>query len=206
MDLTFAYVFRASNGTRVAVMRGTDPPVATAGGAVWTAKTRPGRKSLTVFTNTDPYKMDLPILFDGLQGDDSQEPAIALLNQMRQGDDFTEPPTINIDGGVPIKGGTWVIEDITWGTNQLWRAVNGHWYRVRQDAVVHLLQYVKETRLTIKKGTASVPRRYTFKKGDTLRKIAQKFYKDPNKWKQIAAANNIRDPSSIKPGKELKIP
>jgi len=49
---------------------------------------------------------------------------------------------------------------------------------------------------------------YTVASGDTLSKIAKKFYGDANKWRQIFDANRdiIKNPDLIYPGQTLKIP
>jgi nucleoid-associated protein YgaU len=47
---------------------------------------------------------------------------------------------------------------------------------------------------------------YTVKSGDTLSKIAKRFYGDVNHYQQIAAANGIPNPDLIKVGQELKLP
>ena len=49
---------------------------------------------------------------------------------------------------------------------------------------------------------------YTVVAGDSLSKIAKKFYGDANKWKKIFEANKdqIKNPDLIKPGQTFKIP
>ena len=49
---------------------------------------------------------------------------------------------------------------------------------------------------------------YVVKSGDSLSKIAKRFYGDGGKWKKIHAANSekIPDPDLIHPGLELTIP
>jgi LysM repeat protein len=47
---------------------------------------------------------------------------------------------------------------------------------------------------------------YTVKRGDTLSKIAAKFYGDANRYPEIARANGINNPSRIKVGQRLIIP
>lgn len=49
-------------------------------------------------------------------------------------------------------------------------------------------------------------RTYTVKRGDTLGKIAEKFYNDPGKYILIAEANDIQDPNRIRVGQVLEIP
>ena len=49
---------------------------------------------------------------------------------------------------------------------------------------------------------------YVVKSGDSLSKIAKRFYGDQGKWKKIHAANSdkIPNPDLIHPGLELNIP
>ena len=50
--------------------------------------------------------------------------------------------------------------------------------------------------------------KYTIQKGDTLEKIAKKFYGSVSRWTLIYEANkeSIKDPSRIYPGQEISIP
>jgi nucleoid-associated protein YgaU len=52
------------------------------------------------------------------------------------------------------------------------------------------------------------PRTHTVVAGDSLSKIAKKFYGDANKWKLIYEANKdqIKNPDLIHPGQTFKIP
>lgn len=56
--------------------------------------------------------------------------------------------------------------------------------------------------------TGSAGTTYTVQSGDSLSKIAKRFYGDGNKWKIIHAANSakIPNPDLIHPGQELIIP
>lgn len=47
---------------------------------------------------------------------------------------------------------------------------------------------------------------YTVKSGDNLSKIAKQFYGNPNKYSDIAKANNISNPDLIKAGQQLNLP
>lgn len=49
---------------------------------------------------------------------------------------------------------------------------------------------------------------YVVERGDSLSKIAKRFYGDASQWKRIFEANRdrIRDPDLIQPGWRLKIP
>lgn len=49
-------------------------------------------------------------------------------------------------------------------------------------------------------------KKYTIQRGDTLTKIANKFYKDPQRFRDIAKANGIANPAMIAVGQELVLP
>ena len=48
--------------------------------------------------------------------------------------------------------------------------------------------------------------KYTVKSGDTLSKIAKRFYGDANHYHQIAAASGIDNPDRIDVGQEVTLP
>ncbi len=56
--------------------------------------------------------------------------------------------------------------------------------------------------------TPTAARTYTVVAGDSLSKIAKKFYGDANKWKRIFEANRdtVKNADLIHPGQVLKIP
>jgi nucleoid-associated protein YgaU len=47
---------------------------------------------------------------------------------------------------------------------------------------------------------------YTVKSGDTLSKIAKRFYGDANHYQQIASASGISNPDKIDVGQEITLP
>jgi nucleoid-associated protein YgaU len=57
-------------------------------------------------------------------------------------------------------------------------------------------------------GTSGQDQTYTVVAGDSLSKIAKRYYGDANKWQRIHEANRdqISNPDLIKPGQRLKIP
>jgi hypothetical protein len=205
----YFYYFRSSAGPVVKVLRGDNPAQIVGGEGGWNMISRPRRTSLTQWGGREPYQMDVPVLFDGWRLQESVEIQIRRLQSMSVGSDFNPPPTIKIDGALPIGGATWVISSIDWGTEVFWaQNPRGQFYRMRQDAVVHLLQYEAEQRLKITI-TNSLPNQYIVQKGQTisLKTIAQAMYGNPSRWKDIQAANpSIRDPNKVIGLKTIRIP
>jgi hypothetical protein len=147
----YYYTFRSSDGKTVKVLRGDGAPKATDGFGGWEVVNRPRRIGLTQWNGRSPYGMDVPILFDDIDGCETE---ISKLFQMAVGYDYLPPPTVQIDGAVPIKGAKWVINGIDWGDDVHWNQTgNQKPFRTRQDATVHLLEYKPEVR----SGRASRP-------------------------------------------------
>ena len=57
-------------------------------------------------------------------------------------------------------------------------------------------------------GTSGQDQTYTVVNGDSLSKIAKRYYGDANEWPRIHEANRdqIKNPDLIHPGQRLKIP
>jgi nucleoid-associated protein YgaU len=57
-------------------------------------------------------------------------------------------------------------------------------------------------------GTAGMDQTYTVASGDSLSKIAKRYYGDANQWHRIHEANRdqISNPDLIHPGQKLRIP
>lgn len=204
----YQITFSAHGIGDVVVLHNSDP-VTVSGYGGWTVTARQRRVSLTEWQGKDPLRMSIPILFDGVRGGVGQEIPITRLSRMAlPPEGGGEPPVITIKGlGVPKPGPKeWVIESIDWGSNVMWDTINsGVTARVRQDAVVHVMQYVADDRVSFaniklgSQGTSKTgwPKTYVVKAGDTLGKIAVHFYHDVTKWKKIADANGIRDPKNL---------
>lgn len=211
----------SSEGVATAIARlDSQPPTVTGGYGGWTVTSRARRVGLTVWNGRDPIRMSVPVLFDGYVDGDGQEIMISRLSRMAlpplKGG---EPPVITVSGrGLPHPGPTdWVIENLQWGTNVI-QGFNGSgvMVRLRQDCVVNLIEYVADDRAAFKrldpfskakgKSKSGWPKRYVVRPGDTLAKIALRFYKNAGKWHGIAKANNIRDPRNLKVGRTITIP
>jgi hypothetical protein len=204
----FFYTFVPSFGAPVTMLRGDGTPKIVGGLGGWNLVQRPRRVSLTQWGGTDPYQMDVPVLFDGVRGYVSVEDDIRRLNAMAFGSDYNEPPTVTIVGALPVGGATWVISGIDYGDDVMWdEAGSGRGIRYRQDAIVHLVEYEAEARLKITV-TNSLPNIYVVtRKGETLRGIAKLMYGNANKWKAIKAANPvIRDPNKLPLHLKIRLP
>lgn len=192
MNSATQYRFESSDRDAVICFRGDGPPTMTGGGGGWEIEARPRRVGATLWKGREPYQMDVPILFDGFQGEDSQESKIALLNQMQMGKDLDPPPIVTIEGAVPVKGASWVIS-IAWGDNVVWRpGTKGQHYRIRQDAIVSCTQYQQDRRVNLRK--PPMQRKHRVKKGDTLKSIAKKYKTTVAKLKKL---NGIRDAKTL---------
>lgn len=203
LDASKFYLIRASSGISVMVKRGDGLPTITGGGSNYNTIQRPRRKSIVQWTGDDPYTMDVPIMIDGWatgtygMTHKNMEADVARINQMRfSPGDLVPPVQVFIDGAVPVKGATWVITGIDWGTAAIWQAdAKGAGHRLRQDAILHLLQYVQETDLKINKMPAMTTR-YVVKAKETIQMVAAKRGVTVN---AIKVANGIRDGKKLPP-------
>jgi len=55
-------------------------------------------------------------------------------------------------------------------------------------------------------GTPEPHRVHRVQPGETLDRISARYYGDPTRWRQLAAANGIEDPLAVRPGSVLSIP
>lgn len=92
------------------------------------------------------------------------------------------------------------------GTSYLLFADNG--VPLRAKLTISIKEYrpvavqIREDRKT----SSDVTKLYLVVADDTLTGIASKVYRDPARWRVLAAANGIRDPRSLRPGMRLIVP
>jgi len=192
------------------VRRGVDVPQITGGGARFNTIERPRRKSVVQWVGDDPYSMDVSVMFDGYSTGRygmqqvSVEMDIRKVDQMRVSKGSLVPPVqVFIDGALPVKGATWVITGIDWGTETIWNTdARGRGYRLRQDATIHFLQYVQETSLQLNK-MPPMTTRYQVKANQPLDMIAAQ---NGISLQVLKDANGIRDAKSVKTGQIIYIP
>lgn len=207
--MDYYYTITTADGIELVVLRDETPPHKTGGTGGWEVINRRRRKGLTTWRGRDPLSMELPVLFDGwFPEPESVDADCGLLTFIATGDDFIPPPTVTVDGFLPAYGVTWVIQDIQWGTNVVWiNSSYGEKIRVRQDAVIQLLQYVEEDVVKILNKNPK-PSTVKAQQGDTLKTIAKRTLGNANKWQKIRDANpGLRDPNAnIPPGTTVVIP
>jgi len=98
-----------------------------------------------------------------------------------------------------------VVTDVT--VNYVHFSKTGDPLRARVE--VSLKQYADDAKFPAQNPTSGTPapqRSHLVQPGETLDRIAWQHYGDATKWRAIAAANQVRDPFSIRPGTMLDIP
>jgi len=80
---------------------------------------------------------------------------------------------------------------------------------LRASVEVSLEQFEPDDNWTRQNPTSGTPnphRTHQISPGDTLDRIAARYYDDPTMWRTIADANGIRDPLALAPGSIITIP
>jgi hypothetical protein len=209
------YIFDADNGLRVICLRGEEPPTITDGYGGWQVVDRPRRVGYTQWEGVNPIKLKVPCLFDDWRDGQNIEADVGVLARMAQPDKDGEPPVLDVQGALPRRDiDRWVIESLEWGSNVIWGFdKKGVPVRFRQDVIVNLIQFIDPESLGAKKkktGGGGRPKpKHKFhyvKKGETLSGISAREYGNAKWWRDIAKANNIRDPKKIRVGQRLRLP
>lgn len=181
------------------------------GGPIWETQERPKLRSAIEWRGQNLRRLTFTLRFDGFPSR-SVEPEIRILNRFalprsRQ----RPPPQLVFDYGPQGGNRHWVIEgDLEFGDEFR----RGDLKRVFQEVTVTLVEFIEadvtltpaERRRRKKNRGEDPPKSYVVKRGDTLAKIAVKFYGESKRWKDIAKLNNIRDPKSIKVGQRVRLP
>jgi hypothetical protein len=208
------------DGTRFRASFGDGAPLVTDGYGGWQVVNRPKAVGIVEWQGRNPLAIEIPFMIDyWLSG--IENPGIHCEGQVKSLERLCgvgmghQPPICRVDsqGVIPYdytldKIKTWVVESVSWDRElELRRSDTGR--RVRCGGTMTIRQFLTPQDILRQiKGTdkARVPKTYTVKHGDTLSKIANKFYSNPHKWKIIADANRIRDRRHLKVGQVLKIP
>jgi hypothetical protein len=208
------------DGTRFWASFADGAPLVTDGYGGWQIVNRPRAVGIVEWQGRNPLAIEIPFMIDyWMRGIDS--PGIHCETQVRRLERLLgvgmahQPPICRVDsqGVIPHdytlnRGKFWVVESVSWDRElELRHPSTGR--RLRCGGTMTIRQFITPGDIlrTIKAtDKARIPKTYRVKGGDTLSKIANKFYGDPHKWKIIADANRIRDRRHLKLGQVLKIP
>jgi hypothetical protein len=142
--------------------------------------------------------MDLPVIFEGIRGNVSQEEHITALVKMAEPvGHLKQPPTLLVVGATPLPHvHWWVIENMKWDNqNVTWVRKGASLVRLRQSVVISLLEYVDEEVIitqptpAIAAGAGPVGTKIKTGSGLTAKQEAQKEYGDPGLYTKILEAN-----------------
>lgn len=171
----------------------------------WERIDRPGRRALNLRAGRRLPTMSLTLVLAKSDHQDSIEKLLAKLIKLGEAEE-----RVVLSNMSPLERGPWRITDLALsstvrqqGTNHITRATATLALTAASDALSRRgpLSGGKDS------GKGSDVRRYTVKKGDTLRKLADRFYGSPGKWQIIAKENGIKKPGAdLKPGRVLKVP
>lgn len=208
----------------------TTAPVLTAGGGGWSRVARPRRKSITEWLGRDSVSLEIEFLLEpDLYGDDpdqgaSVEQACRDLESL-WGIESTdpEPPVMKVSshpaplmphGQHRASHVRYFIETLTYDKGTV--IYNREGNRIKAGGTMTITQFVEDAHISAVKarrarratGKRPKPKHKTHvvKHGETLSRIAANEYGNMKYWKDIAKANHIRDPHSIKQGQHLKLP
>jgi hypothetical protein len=171
----------------------------------WERVERPGRRPLNLHSGEGLPTLELPLVLARADHQDSIEDLLEKLRKLGKARE-----RVVLSNMSPLERGPWRITGLKigstarqHGTNHITRATATLTLTAASDALSRRgpLSGGKDT------GKGSDVRRYTVKKGDTLRKLADRFYGSPGKWQIIAKENGIKKPGAdLKPGRVLRIP
>lgn len=199
----------------------------TGGYGQWQEVSRARRQALTQYVGRSPFTMTVPLILDGYKQGQLVEQDCQQIELMALPAQNGEPPTVNIAGPVPHTELNWVITNITWGPSAMRSGRSGG--RIRQAVTIEFKHFVADDRIQEapaaqvyklkqrqqQKSTASkrggghntsAEKTYTVLVGDTLISIASRKLGNPKRWHEIAALNGKRDPRSVVPEEQIRLP
>lgn len=194
-----------ASGTRLRLPYAPNSVQHTGWGRRWSELTRPGRRSLLVEDGAGLAGMSFTALFGHADNQESVEPLIATLRRLAEG---REP--VHLRGMGRFEDRAWRITEVVIDSKARQQGTNAI---TRADVTITLTEASDHRQrrgpLTGGKGGKGrgEQRRHKVQTGDTLRKLANRYYGEPDRWRLIAKANDIKDPGKpLKPGTVLKIP
>ena len=171
---------------------------------------RPDRKPITTSPGISLKQISMDLFIGSINFEDSVDTELATLEKLAQSKSRI---IVEYD---PRTAGIWNITNLDFksierqsGTNIITRAEANIEFTEAvgfgtKGAVASLVQGTSQS-TSAASTVKNAPKTYKIKSGDTLSGISTKFYGTPNKWRQIADANNL-DPRTLKVGKQIRIP
>jgi hypothetical protein len=203
-------------GLWTAFLLGPEGARVAAGYGEWETTGRPRQMSITEWKGQRPYELTIDALYDGWSNPrrsvgyvDGEIAKLERLATRQPG--LQTPPSLKTYGAIPHANLRWVIDNIEWG-DRMADVATGH--RWRQQATIHLVQYVAPDVIIERPRGAATPkgtRRYVIARGDTLQRIATKKLGKASRWRDIAKLNKgmrgIKlDPKKYPVGKSILVP
>lgn len=182
----------------------------------WQTIPRPRNVAITEWQGRNPIAIEIPFLLDFWLQPSETSPGVDCENQVRNLERLCgigstdQPPICKVDanGAIPHceRLRNWVVESVQWDRSvELRNSATNR--RLRCGGTITIRQFITARDILRRIRIKKKPKIYRVKKGDTLSKIAKKFYGEASKWKLIADANNIRDRrKKLKLNQKLKIP
>ncbi len=170
---------------------------------------RPDRKPITTSPGVALKQLSMTLFVGSTNYEQSIDSQLSLLEQLSQ---TKQRIVIEYE---PRTAGLWNITNLDYnsierqsGTNIITRSeVNIECTEAvgfsTKGAVASLVAGTASSTSSASTATTK-PKSYTIKQGDTLSGISTKFYGTPNRWREIADANNL-DPRTLKVGKRITI-
>lgn len=168
---------------------------------------RPGRRPL-VLRDAEPLRsLGLEFLLARAHHQSSVEDLLSTLERIGKAGDRVTLVNLSVR-----ERGPWRIGDLSTtvllrqhGTNAITRASVSVSLLAASDPVTRLGPVTGGAKGPKPPGIRH-PRHYVIKRGDTLRKLARRFYGEPNEWRRIARRNHLRDPNNLPVGRRIVIP
>jgi nucleoid-associated protein YgaU len=126
----------------------------------------------------------------------------ALERALKRDEKLHAPPIVDFIWAEQIFRGVLVSLDITYTLFH----IDGK--PLRAKLAVKLKEYrpVKVQLRENENTSPDVEKRYVVRTGETLSSISAAVYRDPSKWRELAVANAITDPTRLSPGIVLTVP
>jgi nucleoid-associated protein YgaU len=126
----------------------------------------------------------------------------ALERALKRDEKLHAPPILDFIWAEQIFRGVLVSLDITYTLFH----IDGK--PLRAKLAVKLKEYrpVKVQLRETENTSPDVEKRYVVRTGETLSSISAAVYRDPSKWRELAVANAITDPTRLSPGIVLTVP